>query len=235
MESFITYNGLALSSGGTHLLDRGSAKRIYQEVSSFMKTYTDDMPAESVQVVMHKFNILSFFKYCAHFGLPRFDWWNYWSIKKDLVYWNAWPSSLERTFPMVMADRNLLLCVKWGFIFSDPKRGGIIPNQSKLPVLDQRKSKSSLYLRISEQKKTLSAWFILPFEEVDQEKLDYLKEIQYALPFSFSAKGWRCYSKSVKGNWVPKKLVLQLQEVEPSKADAPTEVLTSVEIPLVSV
>ena len=212
MESFITYNGLALSSGGKGQLQSSSSKKIYQDIYLFLDHFTDCKQPESVQVVMHQFSPGSFLKYCLHFGIPRFDWWNFWSFKKDLVYWNAWPSRLQHTFPMVMADENLLLCVKWEFLFSDPLAGKVLPNQSKLPILDERKPKSSIYLRISEKRKTLSSWFVLPFAELDEKNIDYLRSIQAVLPFKFAAKGWRSYSKTPKGNWVPKKLLLQFQE-----------------------
>ena len=212
LESFITYNGLALSSGGAHQLNRGSAKKIYQDLFSFLKSYTNCKQPDHIQVVMHKFSLGTFFKYCFYFGFPRFDWWNYWSIKKDMVYWNVWPSRLEGIFSMVMADNNLLLCVKWEFLFTDAKADAVIPNQSLLPVLDRRKPKSSLYLRISEERKTLSAWFMLPFDELDEHRMQYLRELQSALPFNFSPKGWRCYTKSAKGNWMPKKLSIQFHE-----------------------
>lgn|GEM_PF-1010026 len=234
MKSFITYNGLALSSGGAHQLHRGSAKKIFQDVTSFLAQYTDCRQPEHVQVVMHEFSIFAFLKYCLHFGLPRFDWWNYWSIKKDLVYWNAWPSALKRTFPLVMADDNLLLCVKWEFMFTETQSGAVIPNQALLPVLDQRKARSSLYLRISERRKTLSAWFMLPFGELDRDHMSYLASLQSALPFDFSPKGWRCYTRSTKGNWIPNQLNVAFQElVEEEKTELST--IVSARTPLVLV
>jgi hypothetical protein len=205
VKSFILYDGLPLKSGGGHHLSRLSSQEILDSVTEFIATYTDGKHP-SVSILMSQFKFGQFIRFCLRFGIPNFNWWGYWAIKKDLVSWSTSSKSLNDKLKLIIADNNLLMSVTWRFYFVDPETGTLLPNQKDLPVIDERKPRSDVYLRLSNFKKTASVWFALPFEELDDVSLNYISALQRALPFKFSSKSWRIYNQSKNGNWFARKL-----------------------------
>lgn len=208
LNAFILYDGLPIKSGGAHQLNRQNTAEIYDSVSNFVKRFADHKLPVHVQVTMKKFNLKSFLAYAIRFGLPHFRWWNYWELKQDLVHWNISSKDLEKKIAVVTADENLVIGMTWEFNFIDPQTGELLPNQHDIPVIDERRPKTGMYLRLSSTAKTMSVWFAFPFEEVNALSIPYLNEIQENLPFKFSDKNWNIYKRSKNGNWFSRKITL---------------------------
>ena len=206
MNAFILYDGLPVKSGGAHQLNRHNTAELYDSVSKFLKLYADHKVPVRVQVTMKKFNLRSFLTYALRFGRPNFNWWYYWELKQDLVRWNISSKNLEKKIEVVTADGNLLIGMSWEFNFIDPHTGALLPNQDAIPMVDERRPKTGIYLRLSSTAKTISVWFAFPFEELNAWNLKYLQEIQENLPFKFSSKNWKMYKRSKNGSWFSRKL-----------------------------
>lgn len=208
MNAFILYDGLPIKSGGAHQLNRQNTTEIYQAVNKFAKLYADHKEPVLVRVIMKNFNLRSFFAYLMRFGLPSLNWLYYWEIKQDLVHWNISSKAIDKKIAIVTADENLVIGMTWEFKFIDPHTGKLLPNQHSIPVIDVRRPKTGMYLRLSSTVKTISVWFAFPFEEVNTANLKYLNEIQENSPFKFSNKNWSIYRKSKNGNWFSRKITV---------------------------
>jgi len=208
LNAFIFYDGLPIKSGGSHQVNRQNAAELYDSVSNFAKRYADRKVPVRVQVTMKKFSLKSFLAYTIRFGLPRFRWWYYWELKQDLVHWNTSSEDLQNKIEIVTADENIVIGITWEFYFIDPQTGELLPNQHVIPVIDERRPKTGMYLRLSSTSKTISVWFAFPFEEVNMLTLKYLKAIQENLPFKFSDKNWNIYKRSKTGNWFSRKITV---------------------------
>ena len=205
LKSFILYDGLPIKSGGAHRLSKHSNEEILHSVTHFIATYTN-AEVQRIGILMPEFKFAQFVKYCFRFGFPSFDWWNYWEVKQHLVSWNASPKIVDSAVDLLEEESNLVLTIAWRFYFIDPYTGTLLPKQEQIPVVDERKPRSEVYLRLSKFEKTASAWFALPFEELNQRNLDYITALQDALPFKFSSKNWRIYKYSKNENWFPRRL-----------------------------
>ena len=86
--------------------------------------------------------------------------------------------------------------------------GELLSNQHAIPVKDERRPKTGMYLRLSGTAKTMSGWFAFPFEEVNALNLINLNEIQQHLPLKFPNKNWNIYKRSNNGNWFSRKITL---------------------------
>jgi len=205
LKSFILYDGLPIKSGGGHRLNKHSNEDILGSIKNFIATYTNS-EVQHVGISMPEFRWAQFLKHCHRFGIPSFNWWSYWEIRKNLVSWTASPNILDNEVGLLEANDNVVLTVTWRFYFVDPHTGALLPKQELIPVVDERKPRSEVYLRLSKLDKTASVWFALPFEEINQENLDYIEALQNALPFKFSSKNWKVYKHSKNNNWFPRKL-----------------------------
>ena len=159
-----------------------------------------------VEVVMRKFRWSSMFNYTARFGIPSFNWWNYWAVKEDLVHWKVSPKNLRKKIADITDEEHMMIGITWSFNLIDPLTGNALPNQQYLPIIDERRPQSGIYLRLSSTIKTISVWFAFPFEELNAVNLKYLVAIQENLPFRFSPKHWRIYKRSKNGNWFSRKI-----------------------------
>jgi len=205
LKSFILYDGLPIKSGGAHRLSKQHNEEILDSIKNFIATYTNS-EVQHVGISMPEFRWAQFLKYCLRFGFPSFSWWNYWEVKQHLVSWTASSKILDNAVDLLDAEENVVLTFAWRFYFVDPKTGALLPKQEQIPVVDERKPRSEVYLRLSKLDKTASVWFALPFEELNQENLEYISALQNALPFKFSSKNWRVYKHSNNDNWFPRKL-----------------------------
>ena len=93
----------------------------------------------------------------------------------------------------------------WNFHFKDPITHQILPNQKLIPEFDSRIKNSRINF-IASKKSTISVWFALPFEDVNEYEIDYIKKLKYSLPFKTSDKNWKIWKKSKNNNWISRKL-----------------------------
>jgi len=206
MNAFILYDGLPIKSGGAHHLSKQSATAVYESVKTFLTLYADNDRPTEVHVVMRAFQVSSFFRNCLRFGFPTFNWLNYWAVKEDLVHWKLFTKNLTEKIKVVLEDENLVIGMSWQFKFVDPITGETLKGQDNFPVIDERRPKTGMYLRLSNKKNTMSVWFAFPFEELSPGNINYIKGLQDHLPFKFSVSNWRIYSYSKNGNWFSRKI-----------------------------
>ncbi|WP_136835196.1 hypothetical protein [Pedobacter frigoris] len=205
LKSFIVYDGLPLKSGGGHQLNKHSNDEIFDSITQFIALYTDSKTSY-VSISMTQFKLGQLLKNSLRFGFPRFHFWSYMAIRKNLVSWNVSSRSLERKISLITADDNLLIAILWRFYFVNPETGEVLPGQKELPVVEIRKPQSEVYVRLSNSSKTVSVWFALPFEELNEGELNYINALKGALPFRFSSKSWRTYQRSKDDSWFARKL-----------------------------
>ena len=206
LSAFILYDGLPVKAGGAHKLSRKNIEDVYNSIDHFATRYTDCKIPLRVEVGMREFRWRSLFKYSLRFGVPGFNWWNYWAVKKDLVHWNISSEGLRKKMADITDEDHMVIGITWSFNFIDQVTGNVLPNQQHIPIIDERRPRSGIYLRLSSTVKTISVWFAFPFEELNTANLKYLGDVQENLPFRFSPKSWRIYKRSKNGNWFSRKM-----------------------------
>jgi len=200
MKSFITYEGLPISSGGGHHLGSKSPRVIYNRVLDFVKSYTDDLGADTAHFELTKFEFGKIIKYSLKFGLPEYDWF------QKIIRWRASNNEINRYLTDSIDRQHLRLCILWRFKFVNFVTKEVLPGQTTIPVIDFRQHNSQMYLRLSPTNSTASVWFAFPFEDLAGEHLDYINGIQNKLPFKLSKQHWRLWKLSNNHHWSPQKI-----------------------------
>ena len=223
MNAFITYDGLPASSGGAHSLGQKPIRNIYTDTVNFLKGFTNcDKPKDfhlilySSQTGQYK-TLPILWNLIKKFGIPSYGRWNFGLIKQHFYTWNLNHKKLEEALTLLdnyaHLPRNeygpLVLSLKWEFYFVDPNTKTPFKNQEKIPIIDDRRHNSQLYLRLA-QRSTMSAWFAFPFSSLDDVATNYFIELKSHLPFKPSGKHWRIWSKSNSGNWTPRVLDVKI-------------------------
>ena len=222
MDSFITYEGLPIKSGGAHSLGQMTIDEILKMTSDFLKRFTNsDEPTEvyltfyqSADRAYNTFKInwlirnrFGFFPKCrlGYLKGKKIKYW-LWELSTEEIHKGL---SFLREFNF-KADQELgpiEVSFKWIFKFKSPITNELFPNQNDLPELDIRQKNSQIYLKLS-NRSTISTWFAFPFPEVDDSLIKLVTEMQNTLPFKFSEKHWRILKKSKNNNWIPKKIII---------------------------
>jgi hypothetical protein len=205
MKSFITYDGLPIGSGGAHHLGSKPPKFIYESLINFLESYADVLDADA-HIELKKFKLSDIIKYSLKFGIPELPWIG--CLMKGLksVRWRVYNKGVDFFIENSAEQQDLRLCILWKFHFIDVVSRDVLPNQTRIPVIDFRHHNSQLYARLSEDSSTVSAWFTFPFEELTTDNLNYINGIKNILPFKFSDKSWRFWTLSKNHNWIPKKI-----------------------------
>ncbi|HEY2582972.1 MAG TPA: hypothetical protein VGI43_14250 [Mucilaginibacter sp.] len=205
MKSFISYDGLPISSGGAHHIRSKHPKLIYESLINFLDIYADVLDADA-HLELKKFKWSNIIKYSLKFGIPEFDWNNFLANGQKSVRWRVYQKGVDFLIENSSSHQDLRLCILWKFQFVNTITREVLPNQTKIPVIDFRQHNSQLYLRLSQDSSTVSAWFTLPFEDLTTENLNYIDGIRNILPFKLSNKSWRFWTLSKNHHWIPKKI-----------------------------
>ncbi|TDX83088.1 hypothetical protein [Epilithonimonas xixisoli] len=214
MNTFISYEGLPIKSGGAHKLNKKDSKEIYNEISFFLKNFASDVKLNQIEVSLYEskektystFKLL--FKLILKFGLPKY-------LNDGLLKswtWNLSQKKFQKGFEILELNNQLpnnpfgpiSLNFKWNFHFKNNKTNITFPNQNLIPEIDFRNKNSQIYLRIS-KKSTISTWFAFPFEEINKFEKEYINELKTNLPFKLSDNHWKIWKKSQNGNWFSRK------------------------------
>lgn len=219
MDTFITYEGLPINSGGAHSLSKKPVEKIYLETMAFLKTFTDSDRPKEVGVTFYTSQNKSYktlpilLSLTKRLGVPLHNSWDLGSVKQDFYTWRLKNNNIQSGFEILEKYKDLpsnpygpvVLSLKWQFYFVDKDTKRVLPGQDKIPVLDIRQQNSQIYLRLS-QKSTISVWFALPFSATEGYAQEYVNSLCSHLPFKPSEKHWKIWRKSKSGIWSPQKM-----------------------------
>lgn len=206
MNTFISYQGLPLNSGGAHKISTKEGNTIYKSTLSFLDTFTSEINLEYINLTLKKpegsvKSIYSFLpKLILKFGIPK--------SYSNGITWSLNRNKIDEALELCV-DEHLTISFLWDFKFKNPTTNEIIPHQDKIPLLDFRLKNSRIYLRISNYS-TISVWFAFPFDTIEANEKEYIMALQEYLPFKFSNKHWQIWKKSKNSNWVPRKFEMYL-------------------------
>jgi hypothetical protein len=220
IDSFISYEGLPIKSGGAHIISRLSVDETYLKVTNFLHKFTDTTTPTDVRLTIYQsptddYDLKSLLwltrkkfglfpkKKEGFINLKPINYWE-WKLRAS-----EFSSGLEyvknNNFKVDQTLGPIEISFLWTFKFKSPKTGKLFPNQEEIPELDVRQSNSQIYLKLS-NRKTISTWFAFPFTEVDEFFINLIAEMQKELPFRFSEQHWRNWRKSKNNNWTPRKI-----------------------------
>jgi hypothetical protein len=208
LEKFISYDGLPLKSGGAHSISNADNHGIYLAVCDFFKCLTTD-PSSVNRIILdvsvkQKGTTVSFWYMVMNFGLP--DWSSTGSINGGFVWiFDVSEQQIAKAIGLSKQFANLTLTMMWRFQFVNVKTKTTIKGQNNIPILDERRPSSQVYLRLS-RKTTMSLWFTLPFDELDTDAIAYIKLLKAKLPVKLSNNHWKILTLSKNGNWIGRKL-----------------------------
>jgi len=196
MQKFITYEGLPLSSGGAHQINKHSVTEVYGMLQSFAVKLTDQHQPQSVNLEFNGFILgeeIPFkllWETIKAFGLPSWSLSQYLSTRTSVWRWIITSRQIDKALAFHERFPKLTFAAIWRFKFIDPITNRVLPGQDNLPTVDERQLNSNMYLR-GGLKTMVSVWFTLPFEELDSNSAGYIRLMQSHLPFTFSGKHWR--------------------------------------------
>jgi hypothetical protein len=201
MKAFITYDRLNAGQN-VHSISKCSPKKLLTQIQTFLDTFTNCQKAEYSTLYIAKSNLRDLFSYSVNFGILGVDISGLKSLKKGALYFKI--PEKKTDFAITILEQNIdsLLSIKWQFLFIDNISRDLLPNQDKIPILDERAGKYSwIYARISHRESTISPCFAFPYPDVGDINRTYILELQKHLPFQFSENSWRKWQLSSKGNW----------------------------------
>lgn len=211
MNSFISYEGLPINSGGAHSISSNQLLIIYEQVLLFLNTYTNCDSPDSTYLISNNFQINKVMRYSYSFsGIPKFNINNYIGSRQKIVSWNISRSQINKAIQFINETDELTLAVTWKFRFVDLATRQILSGQNEIPVIDERFHNSQIHLRLAKTKSTISIWFTFPFEKLEGLNSMYIEGMKEKLPFKFSNKNWRLWTLSKNGKWISKTLDMDL-------------------------
>ena len=219
MDTFITYEGLPVNSGGAHSLGKKTVESIYSDTLSFLRNFTNCYKPVELDLTFYSSQDNSYktlpilWNLGKTFGVPSFHSWDIGTCKQFYYRWKLKPKQIPKGFELLNIYKDLppndygpiVLSSKWHFQFLDEHTRELLTGQDKIPIIDFRQQNSQLYLRLG-QKSTISAWFAFPFSSIDDSAYRYLTTLIKQLPFKPSDKHWRIWRLSKNGNWTPSKI-----------------------------
>jgi hypothetical protein len=204
MNTFITYEGLPISSGGAHSISSTPPDIIYNKTLQFLNTFTDSSLPTSLILTIEKPSIAKILKYSNILGLPKIDIDSFIGAGQKLMHWTIPIHKIDQVFELLPFDEKITVSILCKFKFVDIASKALIKGQDAIPIIDERLSNSQIYVRISKSKSTISTWLAFPFDSLTGDNLSYIDDMKKTLPFKFSDKHWRLWTLSKKGNWTPK-------------------------------
>jgi hypothetical protein len=216
MDTFITYEGLPVNSGGAHSLGKMQVDNVYADTLTFLKKFaSNDTPTKTDLIFYSSQNgsykmLPNLWSIIKVFGIPTYNNWKLGNTRQHYFTWKLKFSDREKAFQILEKFSKLpandfgpiVLSLCWHFSFIDPISKEILDGQDKIPIMDFRQHNSQLYLRLG-QKSTISVWFAFPFQELNDKSRDYISSVSRALPFKPSDKHWRFWRRSKSDKWNP--------------------------------
>lgn len=203
MNTFISYDGLPISSGGAHSIGSLSPKEVYGSLVTFLNACTTN-PAPEVELLFNPSvttgSMRMVWQLTKMFGCPK---WNMNHVQQEWV-WTVKNKKVDAALEALKLSDALGLTFLWKFKFIHPDTKMVLDGQEAIPVLDERLYNSQIYFRTL-QKSTVSAWFTLPFHSFS-EAANYFAPFTALLPFTPSPKHWRIWKCSKNGNWKPRRI-----------------------------
>ncbi|MGZ8559528.1 MAG: hypothetical protein ACXWWC_14385 [Chitinophagaceae bacterium] len=214
MNTFISYEGLPVNSGGAHSLRQKPVDLIYSDTLIFLQKFTNcstpiefDLTFYSSQDGTYR-TLPTLWQLIKTLGIPSYNNWNLGRVRKHFFAWNLQHKDKGKAFQILDKFSNLqenqygpiVLSFKWHFQFIDQLTKQVLEGQNKIPIIDSRYHNSQIYLRPG-QKSTMSVWLTLPFSNLNDKNKDYIKSMTNLLPFKSSNKHWRLWRKSKNENW----------------------------------
>lgn len=100
----------------------------------------------------------------------------------------------------------------WRFKFISPQTGQVLSGHDDIPVVDERLHNSQIYLRFA-QHVTVSLWLTLPFTDLNDDAVNYIKLLTDSLPFNISNNNWKLW-KFTEGRLMARKLNISIVDGE---------------------
>jgi hypothetical protein len=207
MDTFITYDRLR-SNTSVHEVSSIQPSVLYHNLKTFVDTFTDADRFESAHLLLPSQGTLKSLSLMKTFGLPKIDLYNSVGIGMSKIYYSVRFHNIDKALTLLYEEPQAILSILWKFKFIDPVSRRIIPNQEKIPILDERVVNSQIYTRLSTTKSTISPWFAFPFADMTDLNRLYIEQIKSNLPFKLSDKSWRKWHLSKNGNWIPRTMVI---------------------------
>jgi hypothetical protein len=207
MNTFISYDGLPLASGGAHSISSLSPLEAYGCLVRFFDACTNHPYPETVLLLnLSKGSVKLFWQLTKMFGLPK--------CKMNGVpprwEWRVKNTRIDAAFGSLQLSDALTLTLFWKFKLVHPDTKRQLEGQDAIPVLDERMHNSQIYFRAS-RKSTVSAWLTLPFSSF-AEAINYFAPFSELLPFKPSVKHWRIWKCSKNGIWSPRRTEQNLSQ-----------------------
>lgn len=199
MQKFISYDGLPLKSGGAHGVSKYTARHIYEMLQGFSERLTDKASPKHVYLEFNSFlsgERISWgflWETIKAFGLPSWSLSQYLSSNTSVWVWKISKRQIDKAVTFQEQFPKLTLAALWHFNFIDPVTKRVLPGQDTIPIVDERLYNSQIYMRCG-LKNSVSAWFTLPFDELDSNAAGYIRLMQTLLPFNFSDKHWKLWT-----------------------------------------
>lgn len=223
MNTFVSYEGLPVNSGGAHGLGKKSAREAYNQTSRFLKLYTDSSFPQHISLTLYKSDSFDFrkikWKLMKKYGFfPQRNVWDFGDARQKLWTWTLTSNKIEEGLKVLEEYATLpeheygpiTLSILWHFKFVDPETKQRISGQELIPIFDERIHNSRALLTLKNSSK-LAVWFAFPFDGEDKWFTSYIKDLVKYLPFKPSDKHWRQWRKSSNGNWKPSKVEINTQ------------------------
>ncbi len=222
MNKFVSYEGLPLNSGGAHGLGKKTVTESYNATIEFLKLYADSSSPYEIRLTLYKDKSFNYrqlkWKLMKLFGFfPNSSSWDMINYRQKLWTWKIKWNEIKECLDILQEHSDLpdhpngplTLSILWNFRLIDPLTKIKLPNQELIPTLDFRIHNSRILLTLK-KKSTLSIWLAFPLDSEDEVFKKYVKDLITHLPIKPSEKHWRIWTQSEKGNWTPRKVVVNL-------------------------
>ncbi|GAA4314037.1 hypothetical protein GCM10023149_10040 [Mucilaginibacter gynuensis] len=215
-KRFISYEGLPIKSGGAHKINNGSGPRTYYLLLGFIEKLTNNPDPECIlelNVSDKKVGLKATILYLIrNFGLPVWSQTNYLSTSEFVWKFYVRKKHINKALDIENKFANVTLSAMWRFKFINPETGKLLHDQDSIPVVDNRIHNSQIYLRLSKDI-TVSLWFTLPFADLNDEAVEYIKLLKVSLPVHVSNNHWKIWKFS-KDHLTSRKLNISITDAE---------------------
>ncbi|MFD0751172.1 hypothetical protein ACFQZS_13560 [Mucilaginibacter calamicampi] len=208
LSSFISYDGLPLKSGGAHMINNADRLQTYNTLSAFFESMTTNPSCVNtieLDIFSREEESKAKFWYMVRtFGLPN---WSFFGSSRGGFIWtfNVDEKQMLKAIELTKKFGNVALRLVWRFQFVDIDTKEILNGQNEIPVIDERKYNSEIYVRLAKNA-SISLWLTLPFGHLDEKTASYIDLLKAKLPVKLSNNHWKIWTLSKNGTWMGRKL-----------------------------